>query len=596
MAIAFNDNFDIRAAKPIDKRYLNSSNASYTNVAQANAQIPSSYRHVGLTVLIGSVEYWYIGGTADVNLVAKSSGGPGGNFIASDGPTTISAASAIDVGAANRLSFTGSFTTGATGDKAINFTGAFTVRNTASDIFDYLLLDPVITTGTGVNNQVVSALSLRPTFNHVSGSGHIRSVLDILVPSAAAGTSTFGIRVRNATPTDLFTVDEVGKVISSPGANITSGSHFISQNTFNYSVNANSFFKINPKLTYSSTNGGYGFEVADNTITASITGTGASYMGNFSYHMGAAGTFNGTIGALRLGTRTTANPTGSFNPNAGTGVLRGLVIDPIINTSGSYSGTGIMVDINPQLDGVVGYTNLALRATSGSSVFGHTALVSPSARMEIRAISGGTGLILYNSGGTQMFAFNNGSALQFGLDVNTYMSAATSGIIRFQMGSTSTANQRKFAVEYSSFTAVNGTNIAFGISNYAGGFSPTSGNANMNWIQLDPTINPTASFSGGGVTAFLYKPASVTGVALAHHRGIIIAATDAAANAIDVRSGFGVEAPTSILHIGASNTNRASLCLDPGSAPGTPINGQMWTTATDLFIRLNGTTYTIQKV
>ena len=52
----------------------------------------------------------------------------------------------------------------------------------------------------------------------------------------------------------------------------------------------------------------------------------------------------------------------------------------------------------------------------------------------------------------------------------------------------------------------------------------------------------------------------------------------------------GIIAPTAVCHTGASTTARASLCLPHGSAPTTPVNGDMWTTTAGLFTRINGVT------
>ena len=70
-----NDNFSLRAQKPLDDRYLKnigSQSVPYENVADANSNINVNYRYIGLTVLIGSVEYWYMGGTTDNYLVEKT--------------------------------------------------------------------------------------------------------------------------------------------------------------------------------------------------------------------------------------------------------------------------------------------------------------------------------------------------------------------------------------------------------------------------------------------------------------------------------------------------------------------------------------------
>lgn len=43
----------------------------------------------------------------------------------------------------------------------------------------------------------------------------------------------------------------------------------------------------------------------------------------------------------------------------------------------------------------------------------------------------------------------------------------------------------------------------------------------------------------------------------------------------------------------APSTEEASLTLPHGTAPASPVNGDMWTTTSALFLRLNGTTRTI---
>ena len=71
MAITVNDNFKVNAGKPVDVKYLNSSNQPYLNEAEVLSEIPVSERSLGLTVNIQSVEYWF---KDDVNtLVIKSS-------------------------------------------------------------------------------------------------------------------------------------------------------------------------------------------------------------------------------------------------------------------------------------------------------------------------------------------------------------------------------------------------------------------------------------------------------------------------------------------------------------------------------------------
>ena len=75
MSILLNDNLSVQAPLPVDNRF-----GPYATTTAANAAIPLANRYIGLTVGIGTtttVDYWYNGGTADGNLIAKTSGGSG---------------------------------------------------------------------------------------------------------------------------------------------------------------------------------------------------------------------------------------------------------------------------------------------------------------------------------------------------------------------------------------------------------------------------------------------------------------------------------------------------------------------------------------
>lgn len=80
MALTVNDAIQNSSPKALDNKYGVFSSgvfSAYTSVAAANTAIVSSYRSVGLTVLIntgsGNAEYWYQAGILDGNLVPKAS-------------------------------------------------------------------------------------------------------------------------------------------------------------------------------------------------------------------------------------------------------------------------------------------------------------------------------------------------------------------------------------------------------------------------------------------------------------------------------------------------------------------------------------------
>lgn len=60
--------------------------------------------------------------------------------------------------------------------------------------------------------------------------------------------------------------------------------------------------------------------------------------------------------------------------------------------------------------------------------------------------------------------------------------------------------------------------------------------------------------------------------------------------------GIGITAPTALLHLGASTTARASLCIPSGTAPTSPVAGDIWYDGTNLKFRDGGTTRTLTWV
>lgn len=52
----------------------------------------------------------------------------------------------------------------------------------------------------------------------------------------------------------------------------------------------------------------------------------------------------------------------------------------------------------------------------------------------------------------------------------------------------------------------------------------------------------------------------------------------------------GTHTPTAFMHLSASSTAAASLCLPHGTAPTSPVNGDIWTTTAGLYVRINGAT------
>lgn len=75
MAINFNDNLRILAAKPIDSRYYNNQGTPWASTNAVYSGIPVTYRYIGLTVNVSNVEWWFAN---DTNTLVEKTGGSGG--------------------------------------------------------------------------------------------------------------------------------------------------------------------------------------------------------------------------------------------------------------------------------------------------------------------------------------------------------------------------------------------------------------------------------------------------------------------------------------------------------------------------------------
>lgn len=96
---------------PVDAKYLNNG-IVYASIEEANQNIPSGIRHIGLTVNINNSEYWYSTGTTNADLVLKtSSSGSTINNVQNIGEGVGIFSGITDAGVINLRSITGSGST-----------------------------------------------------------------------------------------------------------------------------------------------------------------------------------------------------------------------------------------------------------------------------------------------------------------------------------------------------------------------------------------------------------------------------------------------------------------------------------------------------
>jgi hypothetical protein len=281
-----------------------------------------------------------------------------------------------------------------------------------------------------------------------------------------------------------------------------------------------------------------------------INGSGNLSIGAFTLHGGYGfATFSQTTLLLTGATFTSTSGNqiglsfgGGFAPTSGTATYSAYSIIPTINQTGGANGITRGLYINPTLTAAADFR--AIETTAGKVIFA------------------GTGNVLI---GTTTDA-------GFKLDVNG--TARISGLTRstdvFVVGGTATTNTAN-ARFWSSGGQAPTSGLFRGLYTDIS-FIPSSGSAEWYGLDLRPTINQTGTATG--VTRGLYIAATLT------------AAADF--RAIEVSSGITI--------LGASTTAKASLRIPSGTAPTSPVNGDIWFDGTNIKMQIGGVTKTFTLI
>jgi len=131
-----------------------------------------------------------------------------------------------------------------------------------------------------------------------------------------------------------------------------------------------------------------------------------------------------------------------------------------------------------------------------------------------------------------------------------------------------------YVVDAQSYNTLNSASNEQGFGQFTGIYAPTSvsGTPSFNALKLTPTINQTGG--ANGVTRGLYINPTLT------------AAADW--RAIEVTAGITI--------LGAATTAKASLRMPSGTAPTSPVNGDIWFDGTDIKMRIGGVTKTFTLI
>jgi hypothetical protein len=264
-------------------------------------------------------------------------------------------------------------------------------------------------------------------------------------------------------------------------------------------------------------------------------------------------------------------------------VLVGLDIQSTF-TTGAFTGT---TSAALRVNGAI--INLGSQPNIGTSANAFGTLVSRNVRSDVD-LSLGAGYSATGENGLRMFSSTRNVVIQNGgtftdagyrLDVNGTSRFQnhlfqSSGFALISLGNN--LNLRSniqggsgYIIDVQSYNTLNSTNSEQGFANFLGTYAPTSasGSPLFNALKVTPTINQTGG--ANGITRGLYINPTLT------------AASDW--RAIEVVSGITI--------LGAATTAKASLRIPSGTAPTSPVNGDIWFDGTNLNVRIGGVTRTI---
>jgi len=321
-------------------------------------------------------------------------------------------------------------------------------------------------------------------------------------------------------------------------------------------------------------------------------------------HIGTATIGGGGSGKLIVGSSTADNGIQIFGANA-----------PSLRIDNAQSGgtqrfiIGLATSTNNFIQGAIASDFCITTASSGAILFGMWQSINASEVMRITTASNlliglsvdggqrfqvqgdafikGSGatsatnsLLIQNSSGTNLLRVSNGGFYTLSGSNGLFISMFTTSLGAASISGTNTqfynytttqaATFGAFCFCGDNFTQTSGSVVGLSITK---GFEPTSGTASYSMLSLQPNnINQTGG--ANGITRGLFIQPTIT------------AAVDF--RAIEVTKGVSV--------LAASTTASATLRIPSGTAPTTPVNGDIFFDGTNLFMQVGGVTKTFTLI
>jgi hypothetical protein len=131
-----------------------------------------------------------------------------------------------------------------------------------------------------------------------------------------------------------------------------------------------------------------------------------------------------------------------------------------------------------------------------------------------------------------------------------------------------------YIIDVQSYNTLNSSSNEQGFANFLGTYAPTSvsGTPAFNALKVTPTINQTGG--ANQITRGLFINPTLTAVA-------------------DFRA---IEVASGITILGAATTAKASLRIPSGTAPTSPVDGDIWFDGTNIKMRIGGVTKTFTLI
>jgi hypothetical protein len=192
------------------------------------------------------------------------------------------------------------------------------------------------------------------------------------------------------------------------------------------------------------------------------------------------------------------------------------------------------------------------------------------------ATSATNALLVENSSGSAMFRiYNNGfiaiggavtgRPLLYTGDPGSVNLSSRTLVLGLNDYNTPTNLESLFSIVTNVNSTTSGTST---VTQMLGTFAPTSGSHNHSYFRITPTINQTGG--ANGTTRGIFINPNLTSAA--------------DWRALEISSGISI--------LGASTTASATLRIPSGTAPTTPVDGDIWFDGTNLFMRIGGVTKT----